>query len=466
MLHFPRSPNCFSQALTAALFFCFVAKSQSQQADGFTLQQRPGIVLVKPQPWSKESDATVMEFEAFIDRTASGAAGAGYYEFHTKQGTKRQVTTSKVVKLVVFPDPKLITDVVNSTDRQTLEAAITDIKGIIARFPATKTYVEPSLKIVSAEAAQYDAGRVKFEGAWITREAYIKAQAANLLSLLKAEIIRANPPGSFDLEHDPKYLALVEFSAKDPAIKTSTAEVATMHGKIVRTEKRKALLTQLANPGLPMAQATEAVSQLKAVKPEEDPRSAAFVKAWDGGIVTVKEITEQGAKLATALEGEMTAVKTEDVPPQLSPALDTEVSALNEKTTLFLASKPPVQFVTQCKQALAVCATAGDFKKLAGVFQEKQFHNAKDMLDNLSRQSGNIGPETSRVIVGLQGFTATKIDEFTRLREEAKLLDGSGKAAEALVKYEDAYSVIPDASVGEEIARLKPAATPAPSPAK
>lgn len=462
MLH--RPPPFRLLAITCLLLGGSIGKSLAQ-ADGFTLQERPGIALVKPQPWSKDADATVAEFEAFIDRTASGGGAAGYYEFHSKAGTKKQVPSSRVVKMVVYPDPQLIPEIVNTSERAKLQSTIDEIKSVVAKFPATKAYLDPSLKKLGAELAQFDSGKVKTNNIWIPKAAYMKEQANKLLGLIKGDISRANPPGSFDLENDPRYVALKEYSASDPTIKASTTELADSYARVVRAEKRKALLARLANPTLVMPEAQVAVAQLKSLKPEEDARSAAFVKAWDSGAATVKDISADGAKLATALEDEMKPVTTEDAAPQFSPGLDKEISALNDKMTIFVASKPPQQFLTESKQALAVCATGIDFKKLATLFQEKQFLMAKDLLDNLSRQSANIGPETSRVIGGLQRFTATKIDEFTRLREEAKLLAGSGKQAEALVKYEDAFTVIPDPGVGDEIAKLKPAdpaATPKP----
>jgi len=461
MPHLPLSSRSLCQALLAAVVFCATGEVRSQSSDGFTVQERPGIAIVKPQPWSKESDATVMEFLAFIDRTASGAAKAGYFEFRMKSGDKRQVPTSKLVKMVVYADPAQIREIVDPEQRQALQNTINEFKGIPVKFPATRTYVEPSLKKLEAEAAMFDGGKVKAEGVWITKQAYVKAQAANLIELLKAETDRALPPGSFDLEQDPKYLALLQFSATDPNIKILTEELASKQGKLSRTEKRKTLLTRLADPALGMPSATEAVSQLKALKPEEDPKSAAFLKLWDAGKDTVKATSEDAAKLAASLEGELASNKIEEAPPQLSPDLDAGISALNEKMILFTASKPPVQLLTESRQALAVCAAWTGFKKLKTIFAEKHFIEAKDLLDDLSRRVQFIGSETSQVITALQQFTATKIDEFTRLREQAKLLADSGKKAEALVKYQDAYAVIPDNAVGDEIAKLMPE-TPAP----
>ncbi|MFZ4683962.1 MAG: hypothetical protein ACOYMS_15760, partial [Terrimicrobiaceae bacterium] len=312
-------------------------------------------------------------------------------------------------------------------------------------------------------AAMYDAGKVKFDGAWISRSDFVKTQAANLVELLKADIIRASPPSSLDLANDPKYLALVEFSASNPGIKALTAELAASHGKLVRAEKRKTLLQRLTDASMTLPAATEAVNQLKALQPAEDPQSAAFVKLWDAGSATVKGTTEEASTLAKSLETELAANKVEDAAPKLSPELDASISALNDKMTLLVASKPPPQLITGSRQALAVCAVGTGVKKLQVIFTEKRYLEAKDLLDNLSRQTPFVGPESTRVVTGLQQFTATKIDEFTRLREEAKLLADSGKKTEALVKYEDAFSVIPDNSVGDEIAKLKPAA---PVPAK
>ncbi len=457
------APRSFWQAVLAAAVICFSSEARSQQSNGFTVQERPGIILVKPQPWSKEGDATVFEFKAFIDRTASGAAGAGYYEFRTKHGDKRQIPASKVVKFIVYPDPQLIREITKAEEREALQSTIGEIKATITKFPATRTYVEPSLKQLEGEAALFDTGKVKSEGVWITKEAYIKTQATNLVELLKAEIIRANPPSSLNLLNDPKYLALVEFAATSPGINALTAELAASHAKLVRTEKRNALLVRLADASLTFPAATEAVNQLKALQPAEDPQSAAFVKLWDAGSETVKSTTKEASTLAASLEGELTSNEFEDAAPKLSPELEASISALNDKMTLLVASKPPPQLITGSRQAMAVCAAGTGFQKLQVIFTEKRFHEAKDLLDNLSRQSQFIGSEFTRVVTGLQQFTATKIDEFTRLREEAKLLADSGKKTEALVTYENAYSVIPDNTVGDEIAKLK---SEAPAPPK
>ena len=89
------------------------------------------------------------------------------------------------------------------------------------------------------------------------------------------------------------------------------------------------------------------------------------------------------------------------------------------------------------------------------IFQEKRYIEAKDILDGLAHRADGVGPETVRVVSGLRRQTVGKIDEFTRLRGEAKLLAASGRKPEALAKFEAAFSVIPDSDVGQQIAQLK-----------
>jgi ribosomal protein S7 len=68
-----------------------------------------------------------------------------------------------------------------------------------------------------------------------------------------------------------------------------------------------------------------------------------------------------------------------------------------------------------------------------------------------------------RVVSGLRRQAVGKIEQFTRLRDEGKLLADSGKKSEALEKLEAAFSLMPDRDVAQQIGLLKEdilAATP------
>lgn len=451
----PRPPVLLLPAIALLILTAASFVQGQTPSDGFTVQERAGVVLVKPQAWSKDSEAVVVEFQAFTDRTASGASGAGYIEFRTKASAKRQIPTSRIVKMVVYPEPHLVTEILTDKDRDALAAVVDEIKTTIAKYPASRTYVEPALKKVQEEVATYDSGKVKTGGTWLARDAYVSDRARTFASQIKPDILSAKPPSSFDLVNDPRFLALQDFAKTNAAVKPLVTELANMHGKLVRAETRQNLLTKLAGADLGFPEARVAVTQLKALNPEEDPRTVLFLKNWDANVAKVNETSEQAKKLAASLEKEMTVVKPEEGLPEISPELDQEIGSLNLAMSSFTASKPPAPLLAEAGQALAVCATASGFGKLKTTFADRQYLEAKDILDQLSGQVTLIGPETVRVVAGLQTVAASSIAEFSRLREEGKVQADANKPAEALAAYEKAFAVIPDPAVGEQIAELK-----------
>ncbi len=70
--------------------------------------------------------------------------------------------------------------------------------------------------------------------------------------------------------------------------------------------------------------------------------------------------------------------------------------------------------MSEARPALAVAEAGATFKALKPLFTQKQFLQAKDALDHFGRQAHNIGPQTVRVVSGLQRYTAGKIEEFSR----------------------------------------------------
>ena len=438
-----------------AILLCFTAATlRSQPGDGFNVQERAGVVLVKPQPWSKNAEATVLEFQSFINRTADGTPGAGYYEFRTKNADRRQVQVGRIVKLVVYPDVQELGEIVSARDRQALISRTEEIKAVVAKFPASRACLDPSIKKLNEELAQYDSGKVKTDGVWVSRQAFVKSKAMKLASLLKAEIVRAKPPSSLDLEADPKFIGLKELAEANPDAKRLAMELSAQFEGLVRAEKRSVLVARLGRSSTSLAEAEDTLDQLKAQQPEEDPKSAACVKIWDSGIATVKATSGEAEEISRLLESEV-ALGVDDAPPKISPELEKQISSMSVTITRFLATDPPIPLISAVRQAVAVCAAGADFQKLKPIFEERRYMEAKDILDDLARNADLFGPETRRAISGLKRQAVGKIEQFTRLRGEAKLLADSGKKPEALARFEAAFSVIPDSDVGRQIAQLK-----------
>lgn len=442
--------------LCPALLLCLAAASLcAQSGDGFVVRERAGLVFVKPQPWSKDNEATMFEFQAFINRTADGGSGAGYYEFRTKSTDRRQVPTARIVKLVIYPDVRQFRDIVGPEDRRVLVSAIEELKSVSAQYPSSRTHLEPFIGQLSDEVARYDSGEVKSEGVWIPRETYVKRLAIKLAGLLKADIARARPPSSLSLEDDPKFTGLKELAETNSDAKRLATEISAHFAELVRAEKRGDLLVKLNRPGTSLAEAQTTVEQLKALRPGEDAKAAALVKAWESGVAFVETTSSESNRISSQLERELGGFRASGGLPDISPGLENQISALNGRITRFLATKPPSQLSGAVEKASAVCRAETAFTKLKTILAEKQYIEAKDALDDLAPWAILIGPQTARVVSALQRQAVEKIEQFTRLRAEGKLLAESGKKREALEKFEAAFAVIPDPEIGQQVSQLK-----------
>lgn len=437
------------------------------QGDGTTLQEKPGVALIKPQAWSKEVDATVTEFRGFIDRTAGGGGGAGYYEIYTTKGQKRQVEAAKIVKIVIYPDADKIPDLKDSDTREKVNATMAEITEVMRKFPATKTYIQPYITKLQTMVARYDGGEVKVEGEWMSKTAHSARQAEDLKTLLVGDIIRAQPPGSFDLVNDPRYQALQEMAQGNPSVQKLLTEVEDRQAASVRSEKRKTAVAKLKDASLSRADAQALIDEIKAQNADEDAVAKMVVGKWNKALETEKQLQEESAELAAEMEKEMAAVQPDTV-PVLSEGLQDKLSPFSQKVAIFFATQPPVQITADLQQARALERAYEDLRSLQILFPAKQYLEAKSSLDELSRQAESIGPETAKVVGALQKLASSKVDEFSRMRNEAQLLLDSGEKEKAVAKYEEAFAVVADAGVGEQIKLLKgetageaPAASPA-----
>jgi hypothetical protein len=440
----------------SALLLCATAPAPAAQSgSGFVVQKRPGLVFVKPQPWSRDSEAIVFEFQAFINRTADGGFGAGYYEFQTKNADRRQIPTARIVKLVIYPDVQEFGDIIGHQDRRLLVSAIEELERVAGKYPSARPYLEPSIGKLNDEIAQFDSGNVKSQGVWISKQTYIKRLATKLANQLKAEIDRAQPPSSMNLEDDPRFISLKDLAGTNADAQHFATEVSAHLQALVRDEKREDLLNKLARPTTTLSEAKALVEQLKALRPSEDSKAAAFVKTWNSGLATAEAAHGEAEEICASLERELADFNAPEGLPTISAELDQQIFALNGKITRFMATKPPSQLVGITERAAAICDTEAGFTKLKAIFIAKQYLEAKDVLDELARRAGLIGPQTVRVVTTLQRSTVERIEEFTRLRAEGKLLAESGKKLEALEKFDAAFAVVPDAEVGQQISQLK-----------
>jgi tetratricopeptide (TPR) repeat protein len=439
-----------------ALLLCVpTAGMGGQPGDGFVVQERAGLVLVKPQPWSKDTEATALEFKAFVNRTADGAVGAGYYEFRTRNADRRQIPVARIVRLVVYPDLQQTPQIVSREDRQTLATVIDELRAVEARFPGSRIYLDPFVKKVGEELEKYDSGMIKTEGTWIPKQAFVRKEAEKLADLLKAEVRLAQPPSRFELDEDPRFIALKQFANTNPDAQRLASEVSGQYQRRTRAEKRSELLSRLTREDITLPEAQEALTQLKALHPEEDPKSSAGCTLWDSGIEAIDTASIEAGRISRLIESEFRGFEADAAPPRLSSRLDAEIGEANAAIARFRAGHPPRALSDALRQSVTVCSLAASLGNLKALFDEKRYIEAKDVLDELIGQPELFGANTMRVASGLRRQAVEKIGQFTRLRDEGKLLADSGKKPEALERLEAAYSLMPDRDVAQQIALLK-----------
>ncbi|GAB4167255.1 MAG: hypothetical protein Fur0032_05220 [Terrimicrobiaceae bacterium] len=425
------------------------------QPSGGRSQQTAGLAMVKPQVWSKNTEATVMEFSAFEDRTAVGNAAAGYYEFRTKSGQQRQVPAGRVAKLVIYPDSSRIQNLIDSDDRNRLDATRRDLEKTITDFPSTKTYLSPFISGLGEIIGKFDAGQVKVQGVWISRKEYSKVQAAKLATQLKSEIQAANPPGTFDLANDPKYLALQEMARESPEVKKVLNEVLANQQTGARAERRKKIIKELQNPATPAATCRELVKELATLQPSEDLASQEALSKWSRVIDELDKLNESATSLAADLEKSV-----KDTSGQPGEVVLFRVDTLRKDWHRLRAAPVGRQLFMDPAPAGTVAQVGGVFLDIPALVKNRELFQAKAILDEAAPLASSVGPATADAISANQRDLALKIEKFITARDEGKTHEDAGRTPEAVAKYKEALAIASDPGLAASVERLDGAEKP------
>lgn len=418
----------------------------AQSADGQRSQDRPGLALVKPQAWSKEDQATVLEFLAFTDRS-------GYYEFRTAKTPNYQVPLSRVVKLVLYPE--IPQSVANADQRAALQKTIEEFVAIAAKFPSSTRHLERAVAPLQADAAKYDAGGVKESGQWVSRSAYYKQKAAVLADLLRPDLMAAPNIKDVDLSTNQYYLGLEDLARSEPSVKPVLEGARSLYDSLVRKMDRDALLSQLTSLSLGYEQSEELVKQLKALRPEEDARANLFIQSWTTAIAQAGQLTKQITEAQAQFEGSIPATQDPAGVPAITPEVSTSLTALSEAVKHYRSGSPPAAIQVPLLLADTMISCGDNFPVLEKKIRSREYFEAKSVLDTLAVKADLIGPKTSAALLALQKMIAVDIEKFQVLRNEGKMLAETDKIEQALKKYQQAYAIIPSKDVAALIDQLK-----------
>jgi hypothetical protein len=420
----------------------------AQERDGNTVIQISGIALVKPQPWSKPSESEVVKFSAFTDRTARGSTGAGYFVLRLPSGKDTQISSSRVVKLIL--KPKMPTELIEDSQRRELQKCIDEIRAAIAAVPAAATALADYLKPLQALATRYDAGGVMI-GAdkWETREKYRQSEIQKIELRLRRAMSEAKIKKDFDLNSNADFSRLTEFAESDAALKVRLDAMRIECAKLVSREEQDVILMKLQSQLSPSAAAL-LLDKLKALS-DHTPRTVSALHQADVAAGLTKEINALKQSLESLWNEESLS---KGVLPVFPADITTQIDALTLKIALFHAGSPPAGVWLPSSDFDACVALKNALPALQAQLSERDYKAVIEAASVLSPSARQIGSKTMRALDILKSYADGQIAKFSALLDEGNtLLTGTDKKL-AVAKFQEALAVMPDANLEKLISEI------------
>lgn len=441
----PPSLGKLSPFIVLGSWFLLLSGAAAQSLDDSRSKARPGVVLVKPQAWSNEDQASAVEFSAFTDHS-------GYFVFATAKTPNLQVATAKIVKLVVYPDSP--TSLTTAEQRAALQKSVDEFAALAEKYPPASKQFEKAAAPLKADMVKYDAGSVKEDGQWQLRSTYYKQKATALAELLRPELVAAPRIKEVDLNTNQYYLGLLDLAKAEPSVQSVVNGVQSLYDSLVRKADRDGLLDQLNSQTTGFDQATELIKKLKSLQPREDARANLFVQSWDKAVAAAGQLTKQITDTQALFESSMPETDDPSKPPVISADLAAGIDKLAAATRAFRSGSPPSAIRVPLQLADAMFSCEEKFPVLAKQMQARELLDAKALVDPLSSQVEIIGPKTSKALSVVQKKLTADIEKFQALRNEGKMLAGNNKPDAALKKFQMAYEIIPASDVAAQIDAL------------
>jgi len=438
-----------------ALLLVFLPYNPALAADGRTWVEREGIALVKPQAWSKPAEAMVVEFSAYLNRSAAGQGAAGYYVLRQKNGTNRQIPAARVVKITLIPDVSQITNLVNDAETARLAAAVASLKGETSKYPATRRLLNSSIKELEGMLKRLDSGEVLVDGKWTSRALYYSGEARKLVAVLGPEIRSARPPGNVNLAADPRYAALQDLARKSPQAKRELQRIDALHERLNKESRQQAVLKELQNPQVSLARGRQLVTELSATSPSQTSEAGKLLQSWSEGDVLLQKIEKLTPEAVSAVNSSIAQHPDTEEAIALTPEATKIITELGNTVAEFRRSRPPRALSEAAAGSIQVVGFASAFAALSQQEKNNDYLAMKESLDRMAQTSPLISAEAEKYTNTLKKLTDERVAYFAGLREEATQLLEAGKKEDALKKFRAAYDVIPEQAISKNISALQ-----------
>jgi len=193
-----------------------------------------GIVIHKDQPFTEDVFAVATEYRDYSRFDAVS-------NFVTTDNTKLALTQSQLVRVIPYPSPQTVANILREADLAPLNAAVAELADLIKKYPRSAKFLNPRLRLFQGEIARLRAGQVKFEGAWLpTRKAYDDLLAARKVAVeaqLSAEKRQAE---ALRMEEEKQRMQAASGLAAAEAAQMEQARLAQEAKRKMSEEERKA----------------------------------------------------------------------------------------------------------------------------------------------------------------------------------------------------------------------------------
>lgn len=416
----------------------------AQDRDGRSFDEKPGIVLVKPQAWSPVNSAQVVRFSAHSDRRALGNKNQGYLELRLSDGkTVRQIEAGRVVHLIIQPEvPK---DLQTVAERDRLFAERDRISEKARTVPGASGDIQKMVAPLDDAIARFDGGEVLVDGEWISAVEHKKKKAAQIEKSLRASLDAAKNKADFNLESNRHFLALKDFAKDDAGIQSRLDTIQAEYRAMVASEEQAEIIKRLSDSSISPSEADRLLQRLSA---SENPGESAklVLKQAD----QARALSAKASQIRSTLDAELTAK-----PPELPPELTTQIQDLKSGMTAYRAGNPPQGLPAPLAESGALSAFSTSWPRALSLMQSKDFAGASRELALLESHASRIGPNARAAISELKTEATVEVDRFQKLSTEGQDLLASGQKEAALVKFEEALAVMPDKALRDKLAALK-----------
>ncbi|MEO5714014.1 MAG: hypothetical protein ABIT37_11055 [Luteolibacter sp.] len=182
-----------------------------------------GVAALKEQTYHRDSSARAVAYSRIID-------SHGPYLRLVSGGTNIDILRSKLVGRVELPDG--IRDfIMEEKDVVYLRQSLADVRKFTARYPRSAPLLEKQANAIAAHISRFDAGQLRFEGAWISletlagiRETRRREDEVRELADVEKVVYEAAQRENGLLLHDGKWLTKHEIEQLAPESPTELSE--------------------------------------------------------------------------------------------------------------------------------------------------------------------------------------------------------------------------------------------------